>query len=524
MDGFWPTSTRGSTSSWDHSRVSLTISSLVGDPLLRTQLIAGASGLDRAVSWAHTCEVSDPWNWLGSGELLMTDGYSFPADAEGQVNFIEQLAGANIAGLALGEGFVAPPLTAEAIVRADELGFPILTTARSVPFVTISRVVADVSSDRSAGRASRVLRLYDILRRSHSGSSTNGLLADLGHELHAELHVIELAQGRDLLPCRAPLSATLRAAAVERVRAQGGQPSGFNRLSGDDGPVLMVPVGTQSAAALLIRPTRTEAAPDLVVAQHAAMIVEVEVERRAARASRARDRGAVLIRRMLDGNVAPEAAAAQLRALRLGDGPWRVTAWQVANADAATAATTTNPLADALAFVAWPHLYTYVSETHLLLVEEAQFTVGLGLDHLGARMGASQPISSPSRFADAFREARWALESVKVSGATTAVYGSHGSYFMPNTVAEGELAVRRLLGPILDYDLANDANLLQSLQVYFEVNRSWQEGARRLGIHKQTLVYRIKKIEELTGTDFKDFGVQAELYLALRTWYLLNAT
>ncbi|MDP3949837.1 CdaR family transcriptional regulator, partial [Microbacterium sp.] len=87
-----------------------------------------------------------------------------------------------------------------------------------------------------------------------------------------------------------------------------------------------------------------------------------------------------------------------------------------------------------------------------------------------------------------------------------------------------ELAVRRLLGPVVDYDQANDAHLMESLQVYFEVNRSWQAGARRLGIHKQTLVYRLKKIEELTGADLRDFGVQAELYLALRTWRLLNPT
>ncbi|GAA1955476.1 hypothetical protein GCM10009798_13390 [Nocardioides panacihumi] len=503
--------------------MSLTVESLISDPLLRTRLAAGKSGLDRTVSWAHTCEVSDPWNWLGSGELLMTDGYSFPAEPSGQVRFIEHLFAANIAGLALGEGFEAPPLTREAIQRADELGFPVLTTARHVPFVTIARVVADGNSERGGTRAARVLRLYDILRRSHGRTTTDGLLTELGRELNADLHVIELSHGRELLLAPKPLSDDLRAAAIERARAQAGQLSGFNRLMTDAGPVLLVPVGTQNTAALLVAVQELQETPDLLLAQHAAMIVEVEVERRAARASRTRDRGAVLARRMLDGSVEPEAAAAQLRALRLGDGPWRVTAWQEIDVGAPSTGAGAGPLADALAFVPWPHLYAYIRQTHLVTVDESQFADGLGLDHIGARVGVSQPLTSPSRFADAFREARWALESAKATGAAVVVYGSHGSYFMPNTVAEGEVAVRRLLGPILDYDKANNTNLVQSLQVYFEVNRSWQEGARRLDIHKQTLVYRMKKIEELTDADLKDFGVQAELYLALRTWHLLNA-
>ena len=32
----------------------------------------------------------------------------------------------------------------------------------------------------------------------------------------------------------------------------------------------------------------------------------------------------------------------------------------------------------------------------------------------------------------------------------------------------------------------------------------------------------LRKFEELSGADLRDFGTQAELYLALRTWRLLN--
>jgi purine catabolism regulator len=505
--------------------VSLTVESLVSDPLVRTRLVAGGAGLYREIAWAHTCEVADPWNWLGSGDLLMTDGYSFPPEPDAQARFIQELSAANIAGLALGEGFVAPPLTPKAIEVADELGFPILQTARSVPFVTIARIVAEAASTGQANsRAARVLRLYDILRRNQRPRPGDELLDLLGAELRADLHVFDLAQGRELLPSHSQLPASLRRRALERASEQGGQLSAFNRLTDDGSSALLVPVGTRNAAALIVRARAPHDAPDLVLAQHAAMIAELEVERRAARAARTRARGADLARRMLEGSVEPDSARHQLRSHGLGDGPWTVTAWAEGAPQGSASGGSSSKLDDALAFVSWPHLHTFIEDTHLILVEHDRLESGLGLDDVDVdvTMGASQPFSTMARFADAFREARWALESARQAGIPAAVYGAHGSYFMPNTVAEGELAVRRLLGPVLDYDIANDAQLMRSLQVYFEVNRSWQAGARRLGIHKQTLVYRLKKIEELTGADLRDFGVQAELFLALRTWQLLN--
>ncbi|ABL80163.1 purine catabolism PurC domain protein [Nocardioides sp. JS614] len=479
--------------------------------------------MQRTITWAHTCEVADPWNWLGNGDLLMTDGYSFPSDAAAQVNFIRQLADASIVGLALGEGFAAPPLTAEAIAAADSIDFPILMTARNVPFVTIARLVAEASSGRAHSRAAKVLRLYDVLRRTHQGAMVDDLLERLGGELHASLHVIELRTGSSLLPAPTGLPPEVREAALKRAQSEKGRLPAFNRLADDHVSALLVPVGTRGSAGLVVRAWPEGEVPDLLLTQHAAMIVELEVERRAAQASRIRARGADLTRRMLDGTITPEAAASQIRLHRLGDGPWRVTLWQEENDDHSTHPRAIG-LAEGLEYVQWPHLHLPVGELHLIVVDDDRFLAGLELDFVDATVGASQPVASLTRLSDAFREAQWALESARAASVQSAIYGSHGSYFMPNTVAEGEAAVQRLLGPIIKYDEEHGANLLGSLQVYFEVNRSWQEGARRLGIHKQTLVYRLKKIEEMTGADLRDFGVQAELYLALRTRQLLSTT
>ena len=52
--------------------------------------------------------------------------------------------------------------------------------------------------------------------------------------------------------------------------------------------------------------------------------------------------------------------------------------------------------------------------------------------------------------------------------------------------------------------------------MFLQENRSWQRAADRLHVHKQTLVYRIKRIETLTGRSLSDTADVAELWLALQ--------
>ena len=508
--------------------MTLTVADLIEDPVIRTRVLAGASGLSRVVVWAHTCELTDPWNWMGRGDLLMTDGYGFPAGPDEQVLFIQNLADSGIAGVAIAEGFAAPPLTREASRAAEALSFPILLTARSVPFVTIARIVADRNQGSAGSRAARVLRLYDVLRRSHLGEIEQGrLLESIGKQLDAGLHVLDLKRGREIISGSHALDPDLRAEIVAYASRQDGRLPGISRLPAASGSALLVPLGDSRAA--LVAKLGDAQSLDLVLIQHASMIVGLEVERVELKAARQRDRGAALLRRILDSSIAPEVAEAQLRALKLGPPPWRVIAWEgsVAPSGAISEVSDTpthGDLADELAALPWASIQLVDGLTHLVVVSEDVFDgqIQTTARDVKAVAGASQPFTTASRFADAVREARWALEGSRASHVNYAKYGTHGSYFLPRTIAEGEEIVRRLLGPVIDYDSTNGTELLHSLWTFFESNRSWQEGARRLGIHKQTLTYRMKKVEELTAVGMRDFGAQAELYMALRTWRILR--
>lgn len=74
----------------------LNLRDLLGLPERRSRLLSGAAGLDRPVRWAHVCELPDPTEWLGEGDLLMTTGLGIPATAEEQRRYLHRLAEAGL--------------------------------------------------------------------------------------------------------------------------------------------------------------------------------------------------------------------------------------------------------------------------------------------------------------------------------------------------------------------------------------------------------------------------------------------
>jgi sugar diacid utilization regulator len=60
--------------------------------------------------------------------------------------------------------------------------------------------------------------------------------------------------------------------------------------------------------------------------------------------------------------------------------------------------------------------------------------------------------------------------------------------------------VRDVLGPLLDYDAANRTRMVETLRGYFESGMNRKAAARRVGIHANTLDYRLRQIEEVLGT------------------------
>ena len=76
-------------------------------------------------------------------------------------------------------------------------------------------------------------------------------------------------------------------------------------------------------------------------------------------------------------------------------------------------------------------------------------------------------------------------------------------------------SLNRYLHPALDiienYDKENQTDLLHTLQVYLENDCNAQKCGRLLFLHRNSLVYRIRRIQEISSCDLSDINERSYL-------------
>ncbi len=73
-----------------------------------------------------------------------------------------------------------------------------------------------------------------------------------------------------------------------------------------------------------------------------------------------------------------------------------------------------------------------------------------------------------------------------------------------------------MLAPLDAYDRDHNGELAASLQAFLQHNARWETAAGQLYVHRHTLRYRMRKVEELTGRDLTSSFDRMEFWLALR--------
>lgn len=115
------------------------LSELMRLPLLgQARLVVGRTGVERDVRWTGVIDIPEPQEWSLPGQLLLSTGYAWPRDAQGQRAFVRALAERGVAavGLAVPQFFseVPPAVAAE----AERLGLPVLEVPWEIPFARIT--------------------------------------------------------------------------------------------------------------------------------------------------------------------------------------------------------------------------------------------------------------------------------------------------------------------------------------------------------------------------------------------------
>ncbi|MDO5702864.1 MAG: helix-turn-helix domain-containing protein [Lachnospiraceae bacterium] len=136
---------------------------------------------------------------------------------------------------------------------------------------------------------------------------------------------------------------------------------------------------------------------------------------------------------------------------------------------------------------------------------------------ISARVGISPPTDSLSDMPEAFRNAVLSLEigSIFSSSESVLFYNRLGLgrliHDLPLTSCN--LFLREVFGDFSPEDFDEETTAI--IHAFFDNNLNISETARQLYVHRNTLVYRLEKLHQLTGLDLRIFDDALTLKLAL---------
>ncbi|TAM66686.1 MAG: PucR family transcriptional regulator [Microbacteriaceae bacterium] len=158
------------------------------------EVLAGRSGLERPVRWVHVTETASVAGLVSGGELLLSTGVGWPQDERDLVRYIDEVDRAGVAGLVLelGRRFALAP---EPLISAcAACGIPLIVLHQQARFIAIteavhSRIIADQMNALRARDDIHALFTELSLR----GSPADFIVEQLGQVLGAPVVLEDLA-------------------------------------------------------------------------------------------------------------------------------------------------------------------------------------------------------------------------------------------------------------------------------------------------------------------------------------------
>ncbi|MEO3810136.1 PucR family transcriptional regulator [Sphaerisporangium sp. B11E5] len=473
-----------------------TLRRVVAITSLGLRVLAGEAALDRSVRWVAVSELEDPTPFLEGDELVLTTGMRLAAP--GAVPYVSRLVARGAAGLGFGVGLGHDDVPPEFAAAAAQVGLPLVEVPRETPFIAIGKAVSELLATERYEELSNAFAAQERLTRA---ALRPGGVAAVVDRLAREIHGWAVLLDPDGTPLHAAGDGA--AAGTELVRAEitrlrsPGAPASL-ALSGPGEHVVVRPLGERHRvrgffAAGAARPFTPVGH---TVVNTAGSLLALSLARGRDQLAMARRVRAAVLELLLAGER--EAAARAMDALGDGppSGPVVVLACEPHDAEA---------LYDALpGFTApWDGLV-------VALVPAGEAERAAAIAGARGRAGVSAPVR-PEELGTGLDQARLALGSA----APVTRFADLAGQGLLSLVDPGLLAgfATSLLAPLREY--GSRADLVESLRAYLACNGHWDAAAQRLGVHRHTLRYRMRRVGELLGRDLDDPAVRAELWVAL---------
>ncbi|MFZ3567838.1 PucR family transcriptional regulator [Streptomyces sp. BH097] len=540
-----------------------TLASLVHHSALKLGVRAGEQHLDTPVRWAHVSELADPVPYMEGGELLLITALKLDAeDPDAMRRYVKRLSEAGVVGLGFAVGVNYDDVPEALVKAAKDEGLPLLAVPPRTPFIAISKAVSAAIAAEQYKAVTSGFAAQRELTKQALGSGPEGVLAVLAAQVDGWAALYD-ASGA--VVATAPDWAGRRAARltgdVERLRDRPAPASAVVESGSEDRVELhSIGTGRRPRAALAVGTAATLGTAERYALHSAIALLTLTTERSRALYAAEQRIGAAVLRMLLAGEPDHARAVAGDLYGALLDAPFRMVI-----ADAVTSSSsgaeipptgTAALLAEAVTGAggwsgAGPLLVladvvesaAARSGEALLVVPDGQRLVLLAVDGGAAAeaclqyaealestrgesssasedelvIGFSAP-AGPIAAVSAYKQAEQALSVARRRGRILVEHEDVAAGSVLPLL--GDDAVRAfadgLLRALRDHDATGRGDLVASLRAWLSRHGQWDAAAADLGVHRHTLRYRMRRVEEILGRSLDDPDVRMELWLALK--------
>ncbi|MFG2939102.1 PucR family transcriptional regulator [Streptomyces sp. NPDC048282] len=514
-----------------------TLASLVHHSALKLTVRAGEDRLDVPVRWAHVSELADPVPYMEGGELLLITALKLDAeDPEAMRRYVKRLVGAGVVGLGFAVGVNYEEIPGALVEAAEQEGLPLLEVPRRTPFLAISKAVsAAIAADQYRAVTAGFAAQRELTRQALN-AGPEGVLSALAAQVDGWAALYD-ASGA--VVATAPEWAGRRAARltaeVERLRERPAPASSVVGGPDNEDRVELHSLGTgrRPRAALAVGTASAPGTAERYAVHSAIALLTLTTERsRSLRAAEQRV-GAAVLRMLLAGQ--PDHARGVAGDLYGGllDAPFRMI---VADAGAELLAGLTEAVESAAARAGEALLVVPEGERLVVLAADAGAALGACVEYAAAReaaravpeqggaaeeddlvVGVSAP-SGPIAAAAAYKQAEQALSVARRRGRVLVEHEQLASGSVLPLLADDAVKAFAdgLLRALHEHDATGRGDLVASLRAWLSRHGQWDAAAADLGVHRHTLRYRMRRVEEILGRSLDDPDVRMELWLALK--------
>ncbi|MFV9504419.1 MAG: helix-turn-helix domain-containing protein [Oscillochloridaceae bacterium umkhey_bin13] len=495
-----------------------------------TAIVAGSSGQGRQVTWVATLRATLPaFAELRGGELaLLSVDAALALDSRLTLAVLVRRLGqapVPVAGVvALG------PIVADDIAAAEEVRLPLLQLPPACDLKEVERELTRLITDYEAQFERRGAQLYDLLtQRSLAGQGVPGLLDALAERTGQSV------------ACYAP-NGELRAQRGKgsaRIALQALRPAARGETALLNQQIWIEPIGTPAYpnGYLAIAGTPLDAWDREATQRGAAALALELAKEQAVQAAEERLRGD-FVSSILSGPPGDLAAALQ-RGQELGYSlnlPHAAVLFNLEDAGPAVLTRLSSAVQSELTRRGLAAPLSRRDNSVLCMLPIAanarardlieQLRERLLIEFPGLVLATGAPVNGLNEWRRTLEEAEQALLLGRQLFGTGRVlaFSDLGVYRLLVRLRETpELWTfyRETLSRLADYDTRQGADLIKTLDAYFNHLGNLRATSEALHVHRNTLLYRLERIKEISGMDLDNAEEHFALWLALRAHRVL---